>query len=104
MEINPINAGKILSPGIAAPAAQSQGAVEQNASPSFKDLVKTALNEVNSMQTKADQSVQALAMGEPVDIHDVMMEMEKASMALQLTMQIRNQLLNAYQEISRMQF
>lgn len=70
---------------------------------SFKDVFSDALNKVNDLQNNADDMKVKLATGEVNDIHTVMIASEKASLALQLTVQIRNKLVDAYQEIMRMQ-
>ena len=60
------------------------------------------LNEVNSMQKNSEQLMMDYAAGKKVDLHNVMIASEKAGLSLQLTMQMRNKILNAYQEIARM--
>lgn len=70
---------------------------------SFGDLLQNALDNVNTTQLQADQSAKQYLAGADIDLHQVMILNEKANMALQLTTQVRNKLLDAYQEISRMQ-
>lgn len=70
---------------------------------SFKDVLSEALNKVNSLQNNAEDLRTKLATGEVNDIHTVMIASEKASLAFQLTTQVRNKLVDAYQEIMRMQ-
>ena len=70
---------------------------------SFGEMLKSHLVEVNRHQTSADVAAQKLASGQDKDIHNTMIDMEKAGLALQLTMQVRNKVLEAYQEIMRMQ-
>jgi flagellar hook-basal body complex protein FliE len=70
---------------------------------SFKEIFTDAINNVNGLQNEADNMKVKLATGEVNDIHSVMIASEKASLALQLTVQIRNKLVDAYQEIMRMQ-
>jgi flagellar hook-basal body complex protein FliE len=70
---------------------------------SFAEMLKSHLTEVNHLQTSADVAAQNLASGQDKDIHNTMIAMEKAGLALQLTMQVRNKALEAYQEIMRMQ-
>ena len=48
----------------------------------------------------ADKAQEALAMGEDISVHDVMIAAEKASLSLQMALQLRNKLLTAYQEIN----
>lgn len=70
---------------------------------SFGEMLKSHLTEVNHLQTSADTAVRKLASGQDKDIHNTMIAMEKAGVAFQLTMQVRNKVLEAYQEIMRMQ-
>lgn len=70
----------------------------------FAQQLMDVLGEVNGAQTKASSLQTDLATGRrPVEVHDVMIAMEKASTAMQLTLAVRNKVLEAYQEISRMQ-
>lgn len=55
------------------------------------------------MQAAADQAVWRLAAGQADNLHEVMIAVERASIALELTIAIRNKLVEAYQEIMRMQ-
>ncbi|WP_051327923.1 flagellar hook-basal body complex protein FliE [Desulfatirhabdium butyrativorans] len=70
--------------------------------PSFGEMLKNTLSEVNREQNSADDAVKNLATGRDKDIHHTMIEMEKASVSLNLMMQVRNKVLDAYQEIMRM--
>ncbi len=69
----------------------------------FGDTLKTFLKEVNQLQAEAADHVEALVTGETVDIHDVMIAMEKASVSFEMVMEIRNKILEAYQELIRTQ-
>ena len=70
---------------------------------SFSSVLNNYVNNVNSLQTNADKSMETFASGGNIDMHSVMLSTEKANLSMQLTMQLRNKLLQAYQEISRMQ-
>jgi len=70
---------------------------------SFAGYLKDALNEVNRLQQEAGQSAVNLATGTEAEIHKTMIAYEKAALALQLTLEVRNRLVEAYQEIMRMQ-
>ena len=70
---------------------------------SFADTLKTALGAVNELQVKADKSAQDLATGRTDNIADVMLNTEKADIALRLMVQVRNKMIDAYQEIMKMQ-
>ncbi len=69
----------------------------------FGNMLMDALKEVNSIQADAKDKQNLLMANRPVDVDDLMVSMEKASVAMQLTMQVRNKLLEAYQEVARMQ-
>mgnify|MGYP000870725376 CR=1 FL=1 len=69
----------------------------------FGEILQGMLAKVNQMQLAADQATMQLAMGEDVDLHKVMILGTRASLALETTMAIRNKLIDAYQEIMRMQ-
>ncbi|MDH7481899.1 MAG: flagellar hook-basal body complex protein FliE [Armatimonadota bacterium] len=70
---------------------------------SFGQSIRDAISEVNRLQTEADQLATKLAVGDAVEIHQAMIAMQKASTALQFTVQVRNKIIEAYQEIMRMQ-
>ena len=70
---------------------------------SFSQYLVDALKETNALQKKSDAMNAALAAGEVDDISQVVIAGQKAEIALQLTMQVRNKALSAYQELMRMQ-
>jgi flagellar hook-basal body complex protein FliE len=70
---------------------------------SFADVLNNAVGEVNRLQAQADRLAEQLASGEIKDVHQVMVAMERASLALQLTVQVRNKVIEAYQEMMRTQ-
>ena len=70
---------------------------------SFADFLKDAVSEVNDMQISAEKSNNMLASGQVENLHQVMIETEKADIALQYTIQVRNKIMDAYNEIMRMQ-
>ena len=69
----------------------------------FAHTLMDVLKEVNNSQNNSADMQKAYMTGQPVEYHDLMIAMEKANTSLQLTMQVRNKLLDAYQEISRLQ-
>lgn len=70
---------------------------------SFGSLLNGLVDQVDVLQKNADTSIQGLVTGEETNVHNVAIKMEEASVAFDLMMQVRNKLLEAYQEISRMQ-
>jgi flagellar hook-basal body complex protein FliE len=77
------------------PAAQTEAA----GSSTFKDLLVDSIKEVNSMQQAADRAVEKLAVGEDVNPAEVLTAVQKADIAFKLMMQMRNKMVQAYQEI-----
>jgi flagellar hook-basal body complex protein FliE len=69
----------------------------------FGATLKSAINHVNELSDASDQSVSELVQGDRQDIHNVMIAVEKADIAFDLMMQVRNKIVSAYQEVSRMQ-
>lgn len=69
----------------------------------FGRLLARAVENLNQVNAQADEAVAQLAAGEPVELHDVMIAMEEADLSLWLALQVRNKLVEAYQEIQRMQ-
>jgi len=70
---------------------------------SFADTLNDAIGEVNKLQKTADVKMQQLATGENKNIPEVMISVEKADIALRLMVQVRNKIIEAYQDIMKMQ-
>jgi flagellar hook-basal body complex protein FliE len=69
----------------------------------FGSFLNDALNNLNDQQIAVDQLNQSFVKGELSDVHQLTIASEKASIGLELTVQVRNKILEAYQEIMRMQ-
>jgi len=70
----------------------------------FADILKGFFQKANREINAADRKIETFATGQPMDIHEVVIATEKADLSLQFLIQIRNKLLEGYQEIMRMQF
>lgn len=68
----------------------------------FGTYLKDAIQDVNAKQIESDNMTQKLILGEDVDLHNVMISAQKASIAFSATMEVRNKVIEAYQEIIRM--
>lgn len=66
----------------------------------FGNSINSGLSSVNEKMEAANKAQEAFAMGEDISVHDVMIASEKASLSLQMAMQLRNKLLSAYTEIN----
>lgn len=69
----------------------------------FAGFLKNELYKVDALQKNADVSSIELATGQTQDLHTVMVALEKASLSLGLTIEVRNKVLDAYNQIMRMQ-
>ena len=70
----------------------------------FTETLRGAMEQVQDLQGEADAKSAALLEGNGMDVHSAMIAVEKADLSFQLMMQVRNKIVSAYQEISRMQF
>jgi flagellar hook-basal body complex protein FliE len=71
--------------------------------PSFAETLKNSIEEVNRLQKEADKAIQHLAVGKGKGIHETMIALEKADISFQMMMQIRNKIIEAYQDVMKMQ-
>jgi flagellar hook-basal body complex protein FliE len=69
----------------------------------FADTLKDAVGSVNTLQKQADVKAQELATGKTDNIQDVMVSAEKADIALRLMVNVRNKIIDAYQDVMKMQ-
>jgi flagellar hook-basal body complex protein FliE len=95
--IPPVPVPAVSQPG---PALAGSPGVEAG---SFQTLLKEAFERVRVTQAEADQELRNLLAGEPVDLHRVVLAGESAALASQLMMAVRNKVVEAYQEIMRIQ-
>ena len=93
-EISPARMTDGLSPGVAGPDGQGD----------FFTTLKQSMDAVEGVQGEAQNQVAALLSGKGEDLHTAMIAVEKADLSFQLMMQVRNKIVQAYQQISSMQF
>lgn len=70
---------------------------------SFSEVLKDSINKVGELEKEANQQTESLVKMDGQDVHNTMIAVEKADLSFQLMMQIRNKIINAYEEIMRMQ-
>jgi flagellar hook-basal body complex protein FliE len=85
-----------------APLAHTKS-LEETQKGNFNDVLKNAMGEVSELQDKANLAMQQLVGEGKGDLQETMVALEKADVSFRLMMQIRNKVLDAYQEIMRMQ-
>ncbi len=82
------------------PSAGAVGAAHETAGgESFKQMLLDSIQQVNALQQDADRSVEALATGEDINPAEVLVAVQKADMAFRMLLQVRNKLLQAYDEV-----
>ncbi|MEW6771508.1 MAG: flagellar hook-basal body complex protein FliE [Bacillota bacterium] len=91
--------GRIGSASVAAEIKKEQAA----GSESFGEVLNRMVKEVNAAQVRADEAIKGFLSGEIKDLHQVVLATEEARLMLELAVQVRNKVVEAYQEIARMQ-
>jgi flagellar hook-basal body complex protein FliE len=89
------NATTVRNP-LPLPASAAQ---PSNATGSFKDVLLKSINDVNAMQQQADKAVETLMTGGDADPAAVLTAVQKADLAFRMMMQMRNKVMQVYQEV-----
>ncbi|MHB8916631.1 MAG: flagellar hook-basal body complex protein FliE [Desulfocucumaceae bacterium] len=92
----------MVLPGLPGTGSENQNK-SSGAGKTFGEMLGSALEEVNQSQIKADGMVKKFLIGEVQDIHQVTIAMEEARLMMQMAVEVRNKIVEAYQEVSRMQ-
>lgn len=79
-------------------------AKEQQSGSEFLDTLRSAVSQVKDLQSQADTQVAGMLNGDGQDVHSAMIAVEKANLAFELMVQVRNKIVSAYQEVSRIPF
>ncbi len=96
----------LSSPEVMMPSEVTSPSTLANVQPagdSFASMLGQIVSEVNTQQVSAGQQVAALQGGQNVPLHQAVVSMEEANVSFQLMVEVRNRLMDAYQEIMRMQ-
>jgi len=91
---------------VAASTSQRRAFSQERKTSPVEEVVSSfekSIQQANAMQHEADQAIEALATGEVKDIAQTMIAVEKANLSFQLMTQVRNRIVEAYQEVMRMQ-
>ena len=86
---------KVQDVGIGKPNAQGND---------FGEVLKGSLEKVNYLQSERSSLVTSFASGENQNVHELMIAIQKAGVAMNMTAAVRNKVIEAYKELSRMQF
>jgi len=103
----PINNLNRMVPGLieqpaAKPTSVAAPGTNSTDKGSFADVFSDLVGSVNDLQSEAGLAQKALLSGDPVELHDVMIKLEQAGVAMDLLLEIRNRLLNGFTELMRM--
>jgi flagellar hook-basal body complex protein FliE len=91
-----------VTPALAMTGTKNCGQTDKR--PGFADHLKATVVNTNSLQYQAKSAMEELATGRSGNIHETLLSMSKAETSFKMLTQVRNKVLNAYQEIMRMQF
>lgn len=72
--------------------------------PGFREVLHNAIDDIQQLENQAQAKVSGVLEGNGTDVHSALIAVEKADLSFQLMMQVRNKIVSAYEEISRMQF
>src|SRR5258708_3734105 len=72
--------------------------------PGFRNVLHSAIDDIQQLEGQAETKVAGVLAGNGADVHSALIAVEKADLSFQLMMQVRNKIVSAYEEISRMQF
>ncbi len=80
-----------------------QSPEKQGGATGFGSVLKNTIQEINQLQTKADQAIAKVELEKSGSIHEAMIALEKADISFRTMLQVRNKIIEAYQEVMRMQ-
>ncbi|MEK4485173.1 flagellar hook-basal body complex protein FliE [Psychrobacillus sp. FSL H8-0484] len=92
----------LFNPSQINPVSSTPKMSSAEAQENFGDFLKSAIDSVNESQKASDVATEKLIRGEDIELHEVMIASQKASITLNATLEIRNKVIEAYQEIMRM--
>jgi flagellar hook-basal body complex protein FliE len=95
--ISPVLPGKFPALEIPSPTGTTE-----TGRTSFSDLLSQAMGKIDDLNAESDRLTIDTALGRPVELHQVMLAATKAQLAMELFIEVRNRLIESYQEISRM--
>jgi flagellar hook-basal body complex protein FliE len=95
---------RLLPGAVSAPVGPAAGAATGKTGPtSFADVLADSLAQVKTLQREADHAIGQLGAGGPPSLHDTLVALDQADLSFRLMMQVRNKIVEAYQEVLRMQ-
>ena len=93
-----------MAQGLLPAAGTTPGAVQGGGAPgAFAQLLQNQMADLDASVGSAETAMQSLASGRPVELHEVMISLERARLSVQTFVQVRNKLVESYQDLMRMQ-
>lgn len=83
--------------------SSNEAATEDKSKIQFENVLGDAIGKVNESQVNANNMIEALIKGDDVAVHDVMLSVQESQMSMQLMLEVRNKLYEAYQELNGVQ-
>jgi flagellar hook-basal body complex protein FliE len=93
----------IQPPAVVQPPTPDSATIGSGSGPSFRDVLGSAIGEVEGARSDANQGVSRFLSGEGDDLHSVILASQRAELEFDMFLQVRNKVVSAYQEIMRMQ-
>ncbi len=97
-----IRGGDLLPPSLNVPKSASVSA-GQDEGTTFSDMLKDVIADINKLQVNADEKIAEVQLGNTTNIHEAVVALEKADISFRAMMQVRNKIMDAYQEVMRIQ-
>ena len=102
--MNPLSIDAIGAVSAAQPLSmQAAPSATGSAAPGFANWIEKEVSGLNTQLVTAEQGIQKLATGTAENLHEVMLQLEQARLAMQVAAQVRSRVLEAYQDVMRMQ-
>jgi flagellar hook-basal body complex protein FliE len=102
--MDPISSSSLRILPAEAGSSSLSGELSTDGAAGFRDVLHSAIDDIQQLESQADAKVAGVLAGTGTDVHRAMIAVEKADLSFQLMMQVRNKIVSAYEEISRMQF
>ena len=91
---NPLNASVSIDVNTADKVSPTQNAINN-----IGNSISNGLNDLNTIQRQAENDLETFASGGDISVHDVMISAQKSSLSMQMAIQLRNKIINAYNEL-----
>lgn len=95
-----IRGGDLLPPSLSPEKPSGDEQIEKK---NFSTVLRDAIEDINKLQTNADEAIAKVQLDNTASIHEAMVALEQADISFRAMMQVRNKILDAYQEVMRMQ-